>query len=982
MPWNINAEQVHILVVEDSLTQAEQLRYALEQKGFCVTIQRDGEQALAWMQEHLPTLIISDIVMPRMNGYQLCKAVKDDPRLREIPFMLLTSLSDPADVIEGLKAGADDFVVKPFNEEFLLSRIKYLLANRVLRQNTGTNLGMEIYFAGEHHFLTSDRMQIVDLLLSTFESAVLKNKELEEKNRALLEAHQRLEEAHRQLQQSEHRYRLLAEHATDMISRHDPEGRFLYVSPACRTLLGYEPEELLGRSAWELLHPDDVATVVPLAELVRRGETVSNITFRMRRKDGGYVWFETTRKAVVGADGELAEMVAVTRDVSARKAQEEELVRARQEALEASRLKSAFLANMSHEIRTPMNGGIGMTDLLQQTELTEEQKNYVQAIHASGEALLALINDILDFSKIEARKLELEHIPFDVREVVHETINLLTLRAEEKGLTLVYRVAPAVPRRLVGDPYRFRQILTNLVNNAVKFTHEGLVEVGLDAEVMEEGRVRLKAFVRDTGIGIPPERMDRLFEAFSQVEASDTRKYGGTGLGLAICRQLVEMMGGAIEVKSMPGEGSTFRFTVVAEQAEAEVPEPGLPGRRVLVVEPDAARRQVLVEILTEEGAEVTAAQTLPEAEDVEASGPERVEAVVLAVEALRGAPQGLEAFQGPGLPVVLITPLHAPSAIVDGRAVGAQDHLPRPVHPGRLRQTLQRLLGMAGETTGDRIPAEQETSARVEGRILIVEDNDINRTLAISLLRKLGFTDVQVAVNGREAVEAARQTRFALILMDCQMPVLNGFDAAAAIRAFEAEAGRRRTPIVALTAHVPDSIRSRCTAAGMDDVLAKPFRAKAFEEMVRRWFDPDPALPAEGDAPAPSQKAACTSEVPARDDQDANGPAAPDMPPEILEQLMHQVVGRIPERLEALRSASGAGDLEAVAEAAHKLKGSCFGEVLAPLAALAQTLEKAARAGVHADVERLLDEAERTYERLRPELGSAGRRLARTGVD
>jgi len=461
-----------ILIVEDSPTQALKLQFLLEQNGYRVSVAKNGREAMEHLGARVPILVISDIVMPEMDGYEMCRRVKENPNLREIPVVLLTSLSDPADVIRGLQCGADNFITKPYQENFLISRIKSVLINREMRKSLSSEWGLKIYFNGKQYTITSDRMQIIDLLFSSFENAVQKNQELEN--------------AVRELQQ------------------------------------------------------------------VQR-----------------------------------------------------ELARAKEVAEKASRTKSLFLANMSHDIRTPMNGIIGMTDLCLETDLTAEQREYLNMVKTSADSLLSLLNDILDLSKIEGDVLELEKVPFNLTDNLDDTLKMLAVLAHKKGIELAGRVQRDVPVALVGDPGRLRQVVVNLVGNAVKFTDRG--EVALDVAVAEESEreVVLHFQVRDTGVGIPKEKHRAIFDAFMQVDESIARKYGGTGLGLSISARLVALMNGNVWLESEPGMGSTFHFTAkfgvqtAAKQAH-EKKTVDLEGLRILVVENNQTQRQILQEALTE----------------------------------------------------------------------------------------------------------------------------------------------------------------------------------------------------------------------------------------------------------------------------------------------------------------------------------------------------------------------------------------------
>ncbi|MEV6349755.1 ATP-binding protein [Actinoplanes sp. NPDC051851] len=623
------------------------------------------------------------------------------------------------------------------------------------------------------------------------------------------------------------------------------DGFFKRVNPALENLLGYSAQELLGRPFIEFVHPDDVDRTIMLVHRFKQGpSSTTDFENRYLARDGSYRWLNWN--ATVDSDGAI---YAVARDTTERRKVEEALSEARDEALAAATMKSQFVAMVSHEIRTPMNGVIGLTKLLIDTPLQPVQRRYAEAIRSSSRALLTIINDILDFSKIEAGKVELAEVPFDPGELVEEVAHAGAAAIGDKDVDMLTYYPPDLPARVRGDDGRLRQVLLNLVGNAVKFTHEGNVVLRVDPLPPEPGgRPRYTFSVADTGIGIEPTEVARLFEPFTQADTGTTREYGGTGLGLSISRQLVELMGGRIHVDSAPGRGSRFSFTITLDAPDgSSAPHrrnrDGLADRRLLVIDANATSRQFL-------------------ADHVRAWG--------MAVRTASGADDGLAELQTAvraGEPFDLVVIDHHPSSGLDGtalmRAIDADprlrgvrclmlsrepaaqqedadrheaDLLGKPVGPSSLyNYLLSRFDGSRGQHPGEKTaapaaPAPEETA---EGRILIAEDNEINQIVAIDTLESLGY-QADIATNGAEAIALAAAKPYRAILMDCQMPKLDGFAATAELR--RREAPDEHIPIIAMTAGVLQEDRERARQAGMDDFLAKPLNTDDLRAALDRW--------------------------------------------------------------------------------------------------------------------------------------------------
>ncbi len=984
-----------VLVVEDSPTQALRLKFFLMEQGYAVDIAKNGQEALGVIDTALPDAVISDVIMPEMDGFAMCRRVRERYNAAELPVILLTSLSDPEDVLKGLKSGANAFVTKPYDEALLADKLLYFLNNRGQREEEDAGEGLlEVQYGGETHVIGASRRQMLDLLLSTYENAMGQSRRLDHANIrlkeqqellrqvlhslsadiAVLDAHgevvasnarrdvdpQRTESAqcgadedfldalatlartgassaknalptppsdgddarmaamHELAQgvadvlagRSTHFAKevpcmqtesgrwsyvdvtpLQGEHGGAVVSMLDisdlkraeetlreqktllatilassrdllalKDAQFVYqaANPAFCAFMGLTPEDVRGKTDFDLF-PLDLFTRFDEADaaVLRSRQAHMEDVALVSPADGGRYWLQVARTPVLDDAGQVTGVLCAMRDITARKAMEEEVLKAKEAAEDATLAKSEFLANMSHEIRTPMSGILGMLDLVMTSELSEEQRRHLRMVRLSADSLLALLNDILDFSKIEAGKLEIREEDFDLQEILNVVQSSFATQAGNKGLEFDIHTEEGAPRMLRGDPVRLKQVLFNLVSNAVKFTERGGVAVRI--EVVDDSRRRrpdgktsqpahcLRFVVQDTGVGVPPEKQAELFQSFTQVDGSLRRAAEGTGLGLAISKRLVEMLGGAIGMESAPLAGSEFHFTMPFQDAR-ETP-----------------------------------------------------------------APLGL-------------------------------DEPAREAAPG---------------------PPKGETSKTRGVRLLLAEDNEVNQLFTTRLLQQQGY-QVHAVANGLEAVRALAGSTYDVVLMDVQMPVMDGMEATRAIRqggvTWQGETLRPlnpETPIVALTAHAMKGDREKFLAVGMNEYVSKPLSLPALERVIESLAiraesraaasESSPGKPTPANSSAtPQEAASAASPRPAAGDvldadktlQRIQGDK------EFLHLLYSTFLEDYEQRVDKLEQAMTDGEMGRLQKYAHSLKGAAATIDAEALRESAHALEVVAKEG------------------------------------
>jgi PAS domain S-box-containing protein len=941
---SLAGQSVRVLVIDDDQAKRVALRAALSPLGLNILEADSGIAALRTLMDYQFAVILLDIFMPMMNGFETAALIRQRKQCEMTPIIFITaSGSDEIADADRFAEGAVDFIFAPVDPAELRAKVTFF-ANVFLKAEQLATRSHELEISADH-------------------------------------------------------LRLLTDVAPIGIFQTDADNRYIYTNPRWTELTGISSETARGRRLDTVIATELRSGLMSQLSDPSLSRDEFSYRFEIPRPHSDPLIALMTAVPIPSGSGKVAGWIGTVADVTAETGAEAAMAEARDAATSASQLKSDFLANMSHEIRTPMNGVMGMADLLLATPLDTHQRDYAQTVRDSGEALLAIINDILDLSKVEAGMLTIEREPFDLRSLIHDVVDLLAGLAQQKGIDLVARVDRDVPDSVCSDAGRLRQVLLNLVGNAIKFTHTGDVVVEVHAR-SDDASIHVE--VIDTGDGIPPEKIDTIFQPFVQVDASTSRRYGGSGLGLAISGQLIALMGGHYGVMSEPGSGSTFWFTVPADIHPDGIRAFGtanawgeFDGFSALVVDGSEAQRSLLTDILTEWGMIVTAVGSGEEAlSSLQAAADQGRPASLVLLDLAMPDVDGFgwkERIDGLHMttPVILMVGIGKMQSTERAQTSGFRAVLSKPVHRMDLLTCIRIALDLVPADLSEpemTLPPTKIPSSS-GGRLLLVEDNMINQKVALAMLKDTGYS-VDAVVDGTEAIEAFGLNRYDAILMDCQMPGMNGYQATSAIRSLEGSASH--TPIIALTAGARTEDRQRCLSGGMDGYLVKPVNKDALLDLLatsiddgRKWLaaaaescaDAVETGPATATEPLPEDASmghTATTQEPALDAEAVRNleQLTESGGVEFVNELLDLFVADANEQLEALRRGIAECDTESVMQSAHSLSGASANVGAATLAGLCSKLSRSPDiAELPSGLEPLVREVELEFERVQGEI-------------
>ena len=831
--------------------------------------------------------------------------------------------------------------------------------------------------------------QLTDIQHALEDRVAQRTMELSKTNQALIKENEDRKLAEKEITRQSKYFQALIENSPAAVVLLDNDQMIMSCNSAFENLYGYRSEEIKGQNIDELISTDESreeAAALTKSVMDQRVETIS----KRKRSDGTLVDVEIFGVPIFVSD-ERAGALAIYHDIST-------LINARQAAEEANRSKSEFLANMSHEIRTPMNGVIGMLDIALDTPLNKEQTEYLSIALQSAEALLTLLNDILDYSKIEAKKLDLEMIEFDLRTAVEGVAYTIANRAEAKGLELAALIPPTLSTRLIGDPSRLRQVLINLTGNAIKFTEHGEVIIRTETIKEDDQKAQIKFSVTDTGIGIKADRLGAIFERFTQADGSTTRKFGGTGLGLAISEHLVRAMGGEIQVESEFGKGSNFHFTIefakqAQKESDSEVLITDLNGLKVLIIDDNETNRMILIKMVEGFGANAYAVAggeegliALQEAREQD----ELYDLVLLDMQMpdMDGEQTARAIFSDPrkkSLSVVVLTSMGKRGDAKRLQALGCAGYLLKPIKQQMLFEALLTIMNEKKKknlNTNRLVTRHTVNEQKKYGKpILLVEDNIVNQKVASALLKKAGHT-VDIANNGEEALNKIERKGYGVVLMDVQMPVMDGLEATQNIRLREKGNGQRHLPIIAMTAHAMQGDRERCLDAGMDDYITKPLDKRSLFAAIDRWMNTEEdtnSLPVSPFLDIEETETKISNEETTRP-QPQTGFRVNDIPPvniatalprfdddrAFFDEMAQDFLNHLPQRIEEMQSCLQKADSVGLSRAAHNLKGVAATFSAKKLTTLTNMLETESAKGEIKQAQRLIEQIEQEAEKVK----------------